>query len=255
MSGWHLDGAVLGPAARESFRSLEAAFSLTGQRVTQDQISDVVLVRADGRNYFVKRYGTAGKYLRRFLGMPRIAAEWRNLQRFAQWGIPTARVVAWGLERTLGLIFRRGAMVTEEIPGTVDLLRMARSGDPRLRQRAFVARLSADVAQIVRTLHGHRFAHNDLHWRNLLYQEESGRIFLIDCPTGRFWHGPLLNYRVAKDLAALDNTARIYLSRTQRLRFYLDYAGKTRLDETGKKAIRHVMHAAEHRRRRKQGKA
>ena len=251
MIRWHTDTPALGPQARQLFDSLQATFALTGKQITRDQISDVVFVRADTTNYFVKRYCAAGKYLRRFLGRSRVVAEWRNLLLFARWGIPTARVVAYGAERALGLIFRRGAMVTEEIPGTVDLARLARENDPRLRQRAFVAALSSQVADIARTLHQHRFAHNDLHWRNLLLQENSGRIFLIDCPGGRFWFGPLLSYRIAKDLAALDDTARDCLSRTQRLRFYLEYAQKTRLDDAAKRAIRYIMHAAGHRQRRK----
>jgi tRNA A-37 threonylcarbamoyl transferase component Bud32 len=252
MIRWHTDISALGQHARHLFRSLNDTFLLDGRQITHDQISDVILVPADGKNYYVKRYNLAGKYLRRFLGRPRVVAEWRNLLLFARWGIPTAQVVAYGLERFVGLVFRRGALVTEEIQGTVDLARMVRNRDPRLRQRAFVRALITQVAAIARALHDHRFAHNDLHWRNLLLQEQSGRVYLIDCPGGRFWFGPLLSYRVAKDLAALDRTARTCLTRTQRLRFYLEYSQKTRLDEADKRAIRYVMHAAEHRQKRKQ---
>ena len=53
---------------------------------------------------------------------------------------------------------------------------------------------------------------------------------MIDCPTGAFWRGPLLEHRKNKDLACLDKLGRLHLSRTQRLRFYLMYVGKPRLE-------------------------
>jgi hypothetical protein len=42
------------------------------------------------------------------------------------------------------------------------------------------------------------------------------------CPAGTFWWGPFLRYRIVKDLACLDKVAKYHLSRTQRLRFYLN---------------------------------
>jgi hypothetical protein len=75
----------------------------------------VIRVERDGVNYYVKRYTGAGKGLRRYLGKPRVKSEWQNLKRFAKWGIPTAEVVAWGLERK-GLAYSRGAMITRELP-------------------------------------------------------------------------------------------------------------------------------------------
>lgn len=255
MIRWHIDTESLSPEGQQLFASLDAVFNLQGCAITSDQGSDVILVQLDSKNYFVKRYTTAGKYLRRWLGRPRVMSEWCNLQRFAAWGIPTAKLVAYGLERRSGIIFQRGSIVTEEIPGTIDLLKLANSRDPRLEQRDFVSQVSSKVAEIARTLHAHRFAHNDLHWRNLLYQAESGKVFLIDCPAGRHWRGPMLKYRIAKDLAALDGTARTCLSRTQRLRFYLQYTQKQELDAEDKRAIRYIMRVYDIRQNRKKPRA
>jgi hypothetical protein len=83
----------------EDFGSLEAVFALQGERLTRDPLSEVIRVQRNGVNYYVKRYVGAGKGLRRYLGKPRVKMEWQNLKRFAKWGIPTAEVVAWGLER------------------------------------------------------------------------------------------------------------------------------------------------------------
>ena len=64
---------------------------------------------------------------------------------------------------------------------------------------------------------------------------------MIDCPNGAFWRGPLLRYRIVKDLACLDKIGKYRLSRTQRLRFYLDYAGHDRLSAADKRRIRKVL--------------
>ena len=65
-------------------------------------------------------------------------------------------------------------------------------------------------------------------------------IYLIDCPSGRSWWGPFLRYRIVKDLACLDKVAKYHLTRTQRLRFYLDYAGRDRLNADDKRRVRRI---------------
>ena len=75
---------------------------------------------------------------------------------------------------------------------------------------------------------------------NLLV-DEAGQVFFIDCPTGAFWWGPFLRYRIVKDLACLDKVACKVLSRTQRLRFYLQYRGRARLNAADKKRIRRII--------------
>ncbi|MCC6657726.1 MAG: hypothetical protein IT512_06055 [Rhodocyclaceae bacterium] len=260
MSGWRvLPGAA--PEAAARFADLDAVFALEGEIVAKDSTTRTVRVDLGGRRYYVKRYhGLGKKPFKRWFGTPRVQLEWENLQRFADWGIPTARLVACGLERQGGL-FARGALITEEIPGTVDLARLARSGDPRLKTQ-FQRRLtpvssalseaaeaksqswwhgvSAQVADIARRLHAQRFVHGDLKWRNLLV-DAAGQVFLIDCPSGGFWWPPFLEYRIVKDLACLDKVAKRHLSRTQRLRFYLDYAQKRRLDTADKRRLRKIV--------------
>ena len=237
MAGWILEPAYSELA--EDFGSLDAVFALQGERLTKDPLSEVIRVQRKGVNYYVKRYTGAGKGLRRYLGKPRVKSEWQNLKRFAKWGIPTAEVVAWGLERH-GAAYARGAMITRELPNTEDLAVLAERHDPRLADRAWVDGVSRQLAAHTRTMHGHRFTHNDLKWRNLLIDDQS-RLFLIDCPNGDFWHGFWLKYRITKDLACLDKVAKYHLSTTQRLRFYLQYCQRARLNACDKKRIRHVV--------------
>ncbi|MDO9622566.1 MAG: lipopolysaccharide kinase InaA family protein [Pseudomonas sp.] len=237
MAGWFLDPAYA-PLASD-FASLEAVFALEGERLTRDPLSEVIRIERAGVRYYVKRYWGAGKGLRRYIGRPRVKAEWQNLKNFAKWGIPTAPIVAYGLERKVGA-FVRGALITRELDRTEDLALLAERYDPRLDDARWVDNVSRQLARATRTLHEHHFTHNDLKWRNLLVNDQV-ELFLIDCPTGAFWWGPLLRYRIAKDLACLDKVAKYRLSRTQRMRFYLQYCGRQHLNAVDKRRIRQIV--------------
>ena len=237
MAGWYLDPAYAG--LRAEFGDLAGVFALEGKRLTRDPLSEVVLIERDGVRYYVKRYWGAGKGLRRYIGRPRVKAEWQNLKNFAKWGIPTAPIVAYGLERKGGA-FVRGALITRELEHTRDLALMAKKGDERLRDAGWVDGVSRQLARATRALHDHHFAHNDLKWRNLLVNEQA-ELFLIDCPTGSFWWGPFLRYRVIKDLACLDKVASKVLTRSQRLRFFLQYRGRERLSSGDKRRVRQIV--------------
>lgn len=237
MAGWYLDPAYAG--LRAEFGDLTSVFALEGKRLTRDPLSEVVLIERDGVRYYVKRYWGAGKGLRRYIGRPRVKAEWQNLKNFAKWGIPTAPIVAYGLERKGGA-FVRGALITRELEHTRDLALMAKKGDERLRDAGWVDGVSRQLARATRALHDHHFAHNDLKWRNLLVNEQA-ELFLIDCPTGSFWWGPFLRYRVIKDLACLDKVASKVLTRSQRLRFFLQYRGRERLSSGDKRRVRQIV--------------
>jgi len=234
--------------AQRAFASLEQVFALVGKPITTSPISEVVRVEYEGIAYYVKRYAENGRSLsRRWFGLRQwlvpapVMREWKNLQAFQAWGIPTARLVAYGIERRYGA-FKRGALVTEEIRDSADLTQLVQQNDARLRDRHWVAQVSTQVAWLTRRMHDAHFANNDLKWRNLLVSNgENPIVHVIDCPNGRFWWGPFLRYRIVKDLACLDKVAKYCLTRTQRLRFYLTYAGHTRLDKADKQRIRRVI--------------
>lgn len=237
MAGWALASQY--QALSADFGDLDAVFALQGQRLTRDPLSEVIVIEREGVRYYVKRYWGGGKGLRRYIGRPRVKAEWQNLQHFAKWGVPTASIVAYGLQRQCGR-FVRGALITRELDNTEDLALLAKRADPRLRDPAWVDGISRQLARATRTLHEHHFTHNDLKWRNLLVNDRA-ELFLIDCPTGSFWWGPLLRYRMVKDLACLDKVAKHTLSRSQRLRFYLQYREHARLNASDKQRIRQIV--------------
>lgn len=248
MAGWFFNPAYGGGENEKAFASLEAVFALEGELIARDPLSRVLRVEVGGKRYYVKRYVGNGKSLLRrwfglrgLFGIPRVRREWENLLAFRAWGIPTATLVAYGLERRWGG-FSRGALVTEEVPNTVDLARIARTHDPRLQDRRWFAAVSRQIALATRRFHAAGFAHNDLKWRNLLVDDsDSPTVTLIDCPCGSYWWGPFLQYRMIKDLACLDKVGKYHLSRSQRLRFYLDYMNRTHLEAGDKQRIRRIL--------------
>lgn len=237
MSAWRL--AADYQMLQADFGSLDKVFALEGERITYDPLSELIRVKRQGVVYYVKRYRYAGKGLRPYAARPRVKAEWQNLKRFAKWGIPTAEVIAQGLERKAGA-FVRGAMITREIEQSRDLAYLAQHKSPLLQDPAWVKHVSAQVAQATRMMHAHRFTHNDLKWRNILIDNQA-QVYLIDCPAGTFWWGPMLRYRIIKDLACLDKVAQYHLSNTQRLRFYLQYCERTRLNAQDKVKIGKIV--------------
>lgn len=184
--------------------NLDRVFALQGEKITQDSISDVIKIEHNNIYYYVKRYSSAGKGLKRFFGKPRVRGEWENLQWFSQFGIPTADIVAYGLEKKWGF-FKRGAVITQEIPNTKNLADLAT--ERRLLNNLTVKTISEQLAECTRILHAHGFIHNDLKWRNVLVDNQN-KVYLIDCPVGDFWRGQLLSYRMIKDLKTLDNHAK-----------------------------------------------
>lgn len=239
MSHWRLEKKYQFLA--DDLATLDKVFALEGEQITKDPISQVIRINRDGVDYFVKRYRNryGNKGWRSYLPRPRIKNEWQNLRRFAQWGVPTAEVVAFGMERK-HMAFIRGAMVTKGLVNTRDLADLAYHQDERLKNAPWVRMLSQQVADIARTLHERNFSHNDLKWRNLLVDEQD-KVYLIDCPTGAFWYGPFLQHRIIKDLACLDKVAKQSLSNTQRVRFYLQYVQRQQLTAQDKKRIRNIL--------------
>ena len=248
MGNWYLNPEYgVGNSAR-CFEGIDAVSALEGELVSSDALCRVLRVAIDGRRFYVKLYAGNGKSLvrqwfglRGMLAPQRVMREARNLQFFREHGLPTATVVAYGQERFFGS-FVRGALVTEEVPNTCDLAKIVREQPECLNDRRWFESISQQIAEMTRTLHDLGFAHNDLKWRNLLVSEGGApKVYLIDCPFGNRWWPVFLRYRIVKDLASLDREAKNYLSRSQRLRFYLAYARLKRLDAGCKRQIRRIL--------------
>ena len=224
------------------FSTFEAAWACEGDFVSQSRSGLMFRVEVEGRVFYVKKYELSKRRWKRWLGQSKARTEWRNYLWFESVGIPTARLVAYGRERR-GWMTGRGIVATEELPGTMELLRVAMELPHLLRNREWLAEVSRQVARATRIMHDHGFAHNDLKWRNILVEtgSRSPRVFFIDCPAGMKWYPPFLEYRIVKDLACLDKRAKYELSRTQRLAFYKEYAQCAKLTPRDKRRIRRIL--------------
>lgn len=224
MDCWHteLDDSL--PEAQEAFTSLESVWELRGESVTNSSLCSVDRVELDGRGYYVKRYRRGGEGLAEFIGISKARTEWQNLQRFRQWQLPAAKVVAWG-EDPWWKLPRRGVVITAEIEGSVDLASLASRNSALFSNPDWVQSVSEQVANATSVMHSHGFAHNDWKWRNILVagSEQEPRIHMIDCPAGTFWWGPFFEYRRIKDVACLDKIGRKMLTEAQRREFYRLY--------------------------------
>ena len=241
MTPWMLFDSSL----KAEFGTMTLALKQTGQEINANWMSRLTKVDCAGKAYFVKVYASRGRGLRAWLGRSRLRAEWENIRLFQSLGIPTVELVAYGEKLWPEYV---GVMVTEDRSEAFDLAFLARENHSSLSNRCWRLRVIRRLSESIRTLHAARFVHNDLKWRNILVElptknkEAEPRAYLIDCPMGSKKRGLMLNRGIIKDLACLDKVAKLSLSRTDRLRFYLGYVSRKRLRNKDKVKIRKVLH-------------
>jgi tRNA A-37 threonylcarbamoyl transferase component Bud32 len=157
-------------------------------------------------------------------------------------GIKTPKIICYGEQ--WGLLFeKRSFIATEKIPNAEALERKlppyfegpATRDNLRLR-RDFIARLASFVNKFHRT----QYRHRDLYFSHI-YCGSNGSFYLIDLARA---FKPMLfreRFRV-KDIAQLHYSAPgKHFSRTDRLRFYLQYFSQKKLTANNKAFIRKIM--------------
>jgi hypothetical protein len=164
------------------------------------------------------------------------------LRELAAEGIKTPKIICYGEQ--WGLLFeKRSFIATEKIPNAEALERKlppyferAATGENLRLRKDFIARL----ASFVKRFHQTQYRHRDLYFSHI-YQSSDGSFYLIDLARA---FKPMLfreRFRV-KDIAQLHYSAPgKYFSRTDRLRFYLRYAGQNKLTVNDKVFIRKVI--------------
>jgi hypothetical protein len=206
----------------------------------------------DGPGFYVKRYYYAnwrrrlrGTFRGTFFGLHRGQAEFRLLNELRLLGLPAVRPVAYGARR-VGHFVAACFLITEEVPGARNLTTFARdvlTGRQPLdndQRTMLVRRLAQQVAE----LHAAGFAHGQLFWRNVLVRfgpTGEPEFFLLDVRPrrggrhlgrgGRWW---------LHELSHLAVSAQPFTSRSERMRFLVEYYGARRLLPDVKRQIREI---------------
>lgn len=239
---------LLRAAGLDSFHSL---MDYPGGRVFRD-FPGRQTVRLELRNevgvpqpVFLKRYES--HYLSRWQRLLRLLrwpgagdealCEWEMIREIARCGIRTATPIALGQSATHGAPMR-SCLLTAEIPNAVDGQHFASQLEWRER-REFLGQ----VAIISRRLHQAQFVHKDFYLGHVLVSQASlqPELYLIDLQ--RVARPRCLRTRwFAKDLGALAySSTNAGATRSDLLRGYLAYAGKTRLQEIDKPIVKAVL--------------
>lgn len=246
LSQWTVTPLAQQWGAAQDLATLEQCFAQQGKLVSKGPHSQVTLHEVNEKKIYTKRYKSGGSGLRQYFFRSRVRAEWENLQWFADHGINTLPVLAFGEEYRLGK-FVRGALVTAQLPAASDLEQLAKSRSDVLFAKTHFVELAKQIAAYVKTMHDRGFTHNDLDWRNILIsptvsaEGEKPSVYFFDCPSGRHWVWPFLEYRIIKDLSHLDKIARDCLPARWRLWFYRQYTGRNKLTAKDKRRIRKIV--------------
>jgi len=199
---------------------------------------------------FLKRYDAPpilrqlGNWLLHHRKVSFASAEREAADQLAAAGVNTPRVVACG-ERWGILFEQRSFLMVEEIEDSQSLERklpacFAEPATPEtLRaRRSFIRRLASFIERFHKT--GYR--HRDLYLPHI-FHSEAGEFCLIDLARAS---RPILRRRFQiKDLAQLHYSAPAgRFSRTDRVRFFLDYVGRRRLLPRDKLFLRAILRKA-----------
>ncbi|MDQ8195143.1 lipopolysaccharide kinase InaA family protein [Coraliomargarita sp. SDUM461004] len=218
--------------------ALQAEWSLLASHsLPLDRIKDrsAVFVRKIGEHggvdAYIKIYANQKYPLQRYLRKCRSRNEAHNLLFFSSIGIRTPKIIAWGERRNfIGRIVQE-FIITEAIPGALQLDQYVSAHCPDRSCPAYCQLRDQIIDQLGRwtaSMHAQGFIHEDLKWRNLLVkpQPNAAELYWIDCPKGGFRRGPTLARKKLKDCATLDKLARVRCSLTERQRFLTAYLNR-----------------------------
>lgn len=200
---------------------------------------------------FVKRQQDHGfRSLRHPLrGRPTFEREWHNIQAYRTCGVPTLEPVYFAWRRQAG--HQQAILITRELEGFTTLLALqqqwAEQGRPSRRHR--MALLDA-LAEMVGRMHGCGLQHNCLYPKHLFLREQGGgwELRVIDLEKTKRRRGR--DAARVRDLSTLGRYAEGW-SRSERLRFFLYYLGRPRLDTKARRLLGKVMEDIRRKQRRK----
>jgi 3-deoxy-D-manno-octulosonic acid kinase len=132
--------------------------------------------------------------------LPRPLVELVYTEEIRQRGVPVVEVLGACIE-WLGGFFYRGALLTREAYGFVNLWQWLNGGPQGLERQEIICR----VARTVKQMHNAGVDHRDLNLTNILvrWTEEEAEVCLIDFDRARLNAGPLGWRQRRKNLARL----------------------------------------------------
>lgn len=228
------------PAYRERLAacdlvSVDRILSRTDGRVSAwSRTTDTVYIASPDRSpgFYLKRYyyprwsNRLRSALRgTLLGPDRGLAETRSLNGMLSRGVPAVRPVAYG-ERRVGGFVSACFLVTEEVPGAVNLTTFASDQSERPLTPPERRQLIAVLAKQVRDMHLSGFVHGQLFWRNILVRYGplgAPEFFFLDAAPRRSLARRSFAEGVARDLACLGVSAAPFCSPRERMRFLRCY--------------------------------
>lgn len=233
--------------------SMDAVFSFNaGRNLIKNNLADYrtrlqFQAGAPPRTLFLKRYDRPPilLQLKNWLAHRQrrctMAYDFEPAANLTAAGINTPRTAAFGHE--WGLLFeKRSFIITEKIPNAESLERKLPpcfhtppTAENLNRQRHFIKQL----ADFAKKFHETGYRHRDFYLAHIFHSEDNN-FYLIDLQ--RVLKPKLLAERFRiKDIAQLYYSAPgRHFTRTDRLRFYLSYAGKNSLGKKDKSFIRRV---------------
>ena len=168
--------------------------------------------------------------------------EFEAAQQLTETGINTPKTVAHGTQ--WGTIFeKRSFIITEKIPDAEALERKLPdyfykpdTVENLKQRREFITQL----AKFIKKFHETNFRHRDLYLSHI-FCSDNGNFYLIDL--ARAFQPLIFSRRFqTKDIAQIYySSPGKYFSRTDRMRFYINYNGRQKLTKTDKDFIRKVI--------------
>jgi heptosyltransferase II len=241
----------LGLTSMDAVFSFNQAHNLTKDNLPRHRSRLRFEINSPPVSLFLKRYGRPpiltqiGNWLsaRRRISCGLFEVE--STAKLTAAGVNTPKIISYGEQ--LGIFFeKRSFIVTEKIPDAESLERRlpdcfsapATIENLKLR-RKFIAQLAA----FVKRFHEINYRHRDLYLSHIFYGD-NGRFYLIDLAR-TFKPGLFAERFRIKDIAQLYYSAPAsFFSKTDRLRFYLGYVGRSRLTGKDKVFIRKVINKA-----------
>lgn len=202
---------------------VEGGISVVSRMVlTVDGGEEKILMVKRQQNYFSRTL------LHPIRGIPTFEKEMVNALRYKRRLIPAIEPVFF--ERAQCPEGERAVLVTEYLDGYVSLDELVEGWQEKGRpSHARRRRIIKAVARAIRKIHQGGLMHNSLYPKHIFLKDtgEAIRVRFIDLEKNRWF--PLGERRMIKDLATLNRRSPDW-SRTDRLRFLMDYLGTDVMD-------------------------